>query len=831
MYFNLLHKKYIAKISYLFVSGKFISFVFVLILVGLFSEKALGQDRGVIYGNVTDKYTQSVISGATISIEGTNKGVISDSEGNYKLETSLGVKNISVTFSGYRKETKYNIIVSAGNASIVNFELEREAVSLADVVITLDKNKSAIAADMITPMSTQKMTSEEIKSNPGGNFDVSKVISVLPGVSGGTQANRNDIIVRGGAPNENVYYLDGIEIPVLNHFQTQGASGGATGILNVSFIDEVQLTSSAFDARYDNALSSTFNIRQRKGNPEKLGGNIRLSASEVAATYEGPLSKKTTFLASARRSYLQYLFEALDLPIRPQYWDFQYKVTTHIDKKTTLNLIGIGALDKFRLAVPKKSSPENEYILRSNPAIDQWTYTVGASLKRLIKNGYLNVALSRNMFHNGANQFENNEEAGIRTLGLKSFEAENKLRADVNKYVNGWRFSYGISAQYVRYEMDLFNKVANEIKDESGQVISPAVTVQFYSEIDFLKYGAFGQVSKKFFENRLLLSGGVRTDMNTFTTKGGNPLKTLSPRFSFSYNLLPDWDITGSVGSYFKMPVYTNLGYRNAVGILTNKDMDYIHSTHYALGFQLIPRNDFRLTLEGFYKEYSSYPVSVRTGISMANQGADFTAVGNEAVVSKGKGRTMGFEFFMQQKLIKNTFYALSATLYKSEFSGSDNKLIASSWDLGYLISATVGQKMRRNWEMGAKYRLAGGAPYTPFDMTASRGNYITTGMGTLDYSALNTLRLKPFQQIDFRVDKKYNFKKTSLDLYLDIQNLFMFKTEGVPNYTFKRNEDNSGFATTDGKPLEHNGSNAIPIILNSDKTSMLPTIGFIFEF
>jgi len=804
-----------------------IVFSFILCFVN-----AQAQTKGIILGAVKDKNTQQAIEGAVVQIEGTADGNTTDSNGNYRIETSLGAKNIKVSYLGYATQIKYNIIVSSGNAQIVNFELDEEGKNLNEVVVKDNKSRSARAADMITPMSTQRLSTEEIKSNPGGNFDVSRVIQVLPGVSGGAAANRNDIIVRGGAPNENVYYLDGIEIPVLNHFQTQGASGGATGILNVSFIEDVQLSSSAFDAKYDNTLASTFNIKQRQGNPEKLGGNVRLSGTELATTLEGPLSKKTTFMASARRSYLQLLFEALDLPIRPEYWDFQYKVTHKIDNKTTLNFIGVGAIDKFRLATPKESTPENVYILRSNPKIDQWNYTFGVSLKRLIKNGYLNVALSRNMFNNEANQFEDNiEEETKRTLGLQSQEIENKLRIDVNKYVNDWKFSYGIVGQYVKFNIGLFNKVTNEVRDGSGNLIAPAVTLNYNSAIDFFRYGAFGQVSKRFFNEKLLLSGGMRSDMNSFTTDGNNPLQTLSPRLSFSYNLLPKWDVTGSVGSYYKLPIYTNLGYRNSSNDLVNKGMKYINSVHYALGVQFIPRDDWRFTLEGFYKDYNNYPVSNRTGISLANQGADFTSVGNEAVSSTGKGRTYGVELFVQQKLIKKTFYAFSATVYRSEFSGSNGILIPSSWNFGYLISTTIGQKLGKGWELGLKYRLAGGAPYTPYDPIASRANYLITGVGTLNFNALNSQTLKPFQQADIRIDKKINFKKTSLDLYLDIQNFARFSSEGVPNYTFKRNADNTGFATTDGNPIKADGSNAIPVLLNNDNTTFVPTIGFIFEF
>jgi hypothetical protein len=334
------------------MSARFL-LIFCTILVSLSTQ---AQTKGIILGTIKDKNTQQTIEGAVVQIEGTADGNTSDSNGNYRIETSLGAKNIKVSYLGYATQIKYNIIVSSGNTQIVNFELDEEGKNLNEVVVKDNKSRSARAADMVTPMSTQRLSTEEIKGNPGGNFDVSRVIQVLPGVSGGASANRNDIIVRGGAPNENVYYLDGIEIPVLNHFQTQGASGGATGILNVSFIEDVQLSSSAFDAKYDNALASTFNIKQRQGNPEKLGGNVRLSGTELATTLEGPLGKKTTFMASARRSYLQLLFEALDLPIRPEYWDFQYKVTHKIDNKTTLNFIGVGAIDKFRLAIPKESS-------------------------------------------------------------------------------------------------------------------------------------------------------------------------------------------------------------------------------------------------------------------------------------------------------------------------------------------------------------------------------------------------------------------------------------------------------------------------------------------
>lgn len=800
----------------------------------LFSKTALiAQNTGVVRGTVIDKNTQETIVGASILVEGSTEGTVTDLDGVYKLNLTVGTYNLKASFLGYTTIVKYNITASSGNAQIVNFELENSANDLKEVTITYDKQKSAIATDMVTPLSVQQLTTEEIRSNPGGNFDVSRVVQTLPGVGGSSTAQRNDIVIRGGAPNENVYYLDGIEIPVLNHFQTQGSSGGAQGILNVSFIEDVKLSSSAFDAKYDNMLASVFQIKQREGNPERLSGNVRLSGTEFATTLEGPLSKKTNFLVSARRSYLQFLFQALDLPIRPNFWDFQYKVTHKINAKTTLTAIGIGAIDDFYLATTKNSTPENEYIVRSQPLIKQWNYTTGFALKRLIKNGYVNVALSRNMFNNKFDKFENqqNNDETKRTLGLNSQEIENKLRVDVNKFINGWKFSYGAVGQYTKFNNSLYNKVLNEVRDSVGNILSPAYIINFNSSMEFFKYGAFGQIAKNFFNDKLLVSTGVRSDMNSFTKTGNNPFKTISPRLSLSYNLTNKFDLNASVGTYYKLPTYTILGYKDAAGNFANNNVDYIKSTHYVFGGQYLPKESLRFTLEGFYKQYNNYPVSVINGISIANLGGDFGAIGNEQVISSGKGETYGFEFFAQQKLVKNLFLVFSYTYVRSKFSGLDGKMIASAWDNQNLLSTTLGYKFKRGWDLGLKYRYAGGLPYTPFDLAKSQQNYTTLGVGVLDYSQINTQRLKAFNQLDLRVDKKFYFSKTSLNLYMDIQNALLQKTESAPNYTFKRKADNSDFETTDGQALKADGSNGIPVVLKNENLSVIPSIGFIFEF
>ncbi|TDG36192.1 TonB-dependent receptor [Pedobacter changchengzhani] len=794
---------------------------------------AIAQQTGVITGTVQNINTSEVISGATISLNGISATALSDSSGRFKLTVPVGTYKVSAGYIGYSTQIKYNIVVGSGSPQIVNFELSTESTTLNDVSVSFSKGKSAIATDMVTPLSVQQLTTEEIKRSPGGNFDVSKVVQTLPGVgvSNGV-GERNDIIIRGGAPNENVYYLDGIEIPVLNHFQTQGSSGGAQGILNVSFIESLKLSSSAFDARYDNPLASTFVIKQREGNPDRIAGNARVSFTETALTLEGPISKNTTFLASARKSYLSFLFKLIDLPIRPDFDDFQYKITHKFNAKTKLTAIGLGAIDRFSFAPTKKSTLENTYVLRSTPYINQWNYTVGFNLNHQIENGFYNFTLSRNVFDNSLNKFEDdNQDESKRTLKVQSQEIENKFRFDINKFVNGWKLSTGVMAQLVDYKAEFYNKISAEVKDGMGNVVAPLKEISFNNDQSFWKYGAFLQASKNLFNEKLLLSAGIRTDLNTFTNSGDNPFKTLSPRVSLAYHINPKWDISASVGTYFKIPPYTILGYLNNAGVAVNKNTEYIQSTHYVLGTQFLPRNDLRFTFETYYKRYNNYPVSLANGTSLANQGAEYASVGSEQVVSTGNGETYGFELFVQQKLIKNFFYVASYSFVVSKFSGLNQQLISSSWDNRNLLSLTLGYKLKRNWDLGLKYRYSGGSPYTPFDLQLSQQNYVTIGTGVADYGRLNSERLAPFSQLDFRVDKRINFRKTALNFYVDLQNILKNENENMPKYTFKRTDDNSGFLTTDGMPLQTNGSNGIPFILNTKSGNLIPSFGVIFEF
>jgi hypothetical protein len=807
--------------------------LFSVFLLCVFTNvECYAQNIGSISGTVVNAATKQSLQGATIVLQPSGNSSITDSLGRYRVTNiPAGSYTITASFVGFEAESRFNTVITSGNENEISFDLRPQTTQLSVVVIRSNL-LTARAGSLETPLSVQRLTSQEIKATPGGNFDISRVVNSLPGVggsSGSVGGYRNDIIIRGGGPGENVFYLDGIEIPVINHFATQGSGGGPTGILNVSFIEDVKLSTSAFPAKYDNALSGVFEFKQKTGNPNQTQGNIRLSGTELAGTLEGPLNKNKslTYLASVRRSYLQLLFSMIDLPIRPNYWDFQYKISYRPDAKTTISFLGVGAIDQFGFGTIKTPTQDKLYTLEQVPSIRQRSYAVGASYRRSVNKGYILMVFSRNALDNRIEKYDANNEADPLNLRYRNVatETENKFRFEVNKTIGGWNYSYGGTVQLAQYVAD------NNIRRRAAIGSQPEDRFVYSSDIDLLHMGAFVQGGKKFLDDRLGLSLGIRTDINTITTNGADPSKALSPRIAFSYLVGNKWTLNVSAGQYAKLPPYSVLGFRDNNGVLVNKKTNYINTTHYVGGVEFLPKTTTRFTLEAFYKQYADVPVTIRDGISINNLGADYGVVGNEPIVPTGRGRAYGLEFFAQQKLTSRFFGLFSYTFSYSKFSNRDGQLAPSAWDNRHLLSLTFGYKFKKNWELGLKYRYQGGAPYTPFDLVESQRNFLTQGQGLLDYSRFNTQRLNAFSASDMRIDKKWNFKKTTFDLFLDVSNWWGAKSVSYPKFTLERDLSTGAFITTDGQPVRPDAGNGIPLILKDDDPVVLPTIGFIIEF
>ena len=772
--------------------------------------------KGKIKGTIINAKTNEPVEFAGIQIQGTTLGTTSQQDGVFELaNVNPGFVRVVVSFVGFETTVSPEIQVMGNQTSFIDVYLPESSVELDAVIVRPNYNMKRIES----PISVISVGVRDIEKGAGVNRDVSKVLQTLPGV-GATDPNRNDLIVRGGGPSENVFYLDGIEIPIINHFATQGSSGGVVGVINPDFVEEISFYTGAFPANRTNALSSVMDIRQRDGSSNQVRTSLAIGASDAAATVEGPVNDKSTFIVSARQSYLQLLFKLIGLPFLPTYNDFQAKYKLKIDNKNELTIIGIGAIDDLVLNTDLETSgtESQKYLLSYLPVYKQWNYTVGGVYKHF---GYSFIdtwVLSRSMLQNKNFKYRDNDESNDKMSDYKSDEAINKLRFEREYPYMAIKLKIGAGVNYAHYTNNSFRSVFRNGSEELQK---------YDTELDLFGYQVFAQLSDVFLDQRLKLSLGVNVVGNNFNNNMLNPLNQFSPRFSASYELSDKWDINANIGRYASQPAYTTMGFkRNGEFVNKNEQLKYIISNQAIAGFEFRPSDNTRLSVEGFYKQYGSYPFSVEDGISIASKGTEYGQVGDEKITSTGKGRAYGVELLYKiidlEKLNLTTTY----TFFRSEFTDRENVYRPSSWDTRHMVNLIASYDFGKGWNVSARWRFSGGAPYTPIDMELSQNReaWDITNQYYLDYDKFNTLRLSSNHSLDLRVDKEIYFSKFALNFYADVQNAYNFQSESVPIYT---NKDTDGNVMIDpNDPTKQK----IRLLDNLSGT-VLPAVGVMVKF
>ena len=791
-------------------------------MAGIFclSAAALSAQTGVIRGSVVDALNNNPVVGATIRIEGTQMGTISDSDGAFLLAgLEPGLYNVSVSSLGYEPRKIFEVDVTNSRPAVVQIALTPKAVELEGVVVGGSRFNNKIEE---SPLSLRSLGNAEIKRSPGANRDISRVIQTLPGAAS-TVSFRNDIIIRGGAPNENRFFLDGIEVPTINHFATQGGSGGPVGLLNVDLISNVDYYAGAFPASRGNALSSVFEFRQKQARTDRYTANAVVGASDLGLTLEGPLGDNSSLIVSGRRSYLQIIADLVGLPFLPTYNDAQLKLTHNFDDKNRLSIIGLGAIDDFELNFNADDTETKRYLLNFLPIQTQWSYTLGANYQHFRDDGFYTFVVSRNEFNNDFVKYANNDDSDPDnlTLDYNSKEIDNKFRVEDFRQFNLFNLTLSANLDQNIYTNETFNRFATQ----QGVLLR-----NFNSELTTLRWGLSAQASTRVLDERLLLSVGLRADAADYSDETSNLLDQLSPRFSASFFLSESFSVNFNTGIYYQLPANTVLGYRDSEeGTLVNKSngITWIRSKHLVAGVeQTVLDGNGTLTLEGFYKKYDNYPFALDQQVSLANLGGDFGVVGSEPVTPTSEGRSFGLEFLGQLRATDGYYGILTYTFMRSEFTDATGEYQPSSWDFRHIISLTGGKSFGSGWEVGGRWTFYSGAPYTPFDVTASvqRENWDARGAGLEDFTRVNSMTTDAYHQLNIRVDRKFFFDTWSLGLYLDIQNVYAFETVLRDYLDVER--DAAGNPIVDPA----NADAYLPRFIKNTSGQVLPTIGVIVE-
>ena len=716
------------------------------------------QPTGIVSGRVIDATTQQPIVGASVVVVGTKRGALAKKDGRFVISNiPAGIFSVKATLVGYAPEVKSDIVVSPGKPITIEIRLSPRVIQLDEAVVISD----AFRTDGQSISSTQLLTSEEVRRAPGVQEDVVRAIALLPGVAV-TQAGRNDLAIRGGAPFENLFLIDNIEVPNINHFGSQGSSGGPLSLVNIALVRDISLSTGGFGPRFGDRLSSVTNLTLREGNDQRFAGEINLSATGVGLVAEGPVGEHATYLVSVRRSYLDLIFTLAGFGFIPEYWDFSGKVTYEISQRDKLSFLTIGAIDKVRF----NNTPENLYQNSRTTAPSQNQYFAGLTWRHLLDNGYVNVTLGRSFSYYNTIQQDSLANDIFRTV---TNEGENSLRADFVTFPSSsWELNIGAIVKYASlldYSVILPGYVR---RDASGSPAPLNVDTSFTA----LRGGAYIQAEWSA-TDLLTVTLGARVDYYAFLESNR---AAVSPRATLSYLVAQDMTLRLSVGRYFQSPQYIWL-----IGDPSNRtNLRPIKADQAILGWEWIATTDLKFQVEAYYKTYDGYPTrTFRPQAVLASAGFEDIykdiPFGLEPLTNNGTGIALGIEFYLQKKLSTAIpIYGIaSVSINRTQFIATDGQKRPGSFDTPIISTLALGWRPDAEWEVSSKLRLSQGLPSTPYITTAARALETGFPVGSIDFDFFNQgARLPFFYALDARVDKRWFFPGWQLIVYVDVQNI-----------------------------------------------------------
>ena len=731
-----------------------------------------------IEGYLFDGKTNMPLEGVSVELEQMNKGTLTDSSGFFVLSVNeTGDYILSINFIGYKPKRINDIRIRGSRPEIRNIYLEEDLY--ASDVVTVEGSYFQTANTV--EVSKLSLSVEEIRKFPGGFEDIVRTVSTLPGIAMNADQGRNDLLVRGGGPSENLYIVNNLEIPNINHFGSQGGGSGTLAFINLDFVESIDFSTGGFSARYGDKMSSVMELSLTEGRSDRFGGKATISATRFGAHIEGPVTDRSNFIFSARKSYLDIIFKAAGLPFVPVYRDYNLIYTHHFennDKLFFLSLLADDDIKKFN------DSEENRVFNAQVMNNEQLQFINGLNYRKLLKRGYMDLSLSVNSSDYTYSQ-EDQHLYNYFNSDAREIEKIVKFQhfIQINKMLS---FKSGATAKWSTSTNTLAFK--DTIVDQSGNRVyykDIGLTQNAYSsEKDVSKYSAFVEMDYVFSSFNLLL--GARYDRYNFL----NEKDYISPRFAIKYNLTDVTQLKLSTGRYFQSPSY--VWTENPF----NKNLSALQNDMIILAFEHFLDDDLKFSIETYNKSYSKLPTGIipnktdylvltNTGITYGGRENNFRSFGYSPYVSEGTGRAYGAELFIQKKYSNTPYYGqFSLTYNKSEYTAYNGKTYPGQYDQRWIMNLSGGYKLNKKWEISGRFRFYTGRPFTP--------NYIPSkNNGKLKNLPEEYLseRMNNGHQLDLRVDRNFYYDAMTLILYLDIQNMYNQKQPSIKRVDFYTND------------------------------------------
>ncbi|QQS36926.1 MAG: TonB-dependent receptor [Ignavibacteriales bacterium] len=703
---------------------------------------------GLLMGRVVDAENKQPLPGVNIYISDLNIGTSTDIDGKYSIkELLVGSHSVKYSFIGYESFTAVDVIIRSDRITYQDAELFSTSIGLDSVIVT-DGYFSNLDNK---PVSTIEYSAEEIRRAPGSAGDISRILFGLPSIAK-TNDGKNSLIVRGGSPVENSFYVDNIEINNINHFATQGSSDGLFGILNIDFVKNVVFNAGGFSSIYGDRLSSVMEITLREGNRNEYDAQANLNFGGISGQYEGPINgNKGSFMISANKSFLDLLMNtfAKGYPA-PEYVDVHTKVVYDLSDKHKLSFIDIYANDIYNVSYDKAF--ENEF--NRFGSTKYLTNTAGLNWLFLWDHsGYSNTSVSSTIKKQEV--YLNQTKSSDRFLSNNTTENLISLR-NINyfKLNENHKFDFGLE---VKADINNFNYTFFQYRDEYGNIQSSSTTT---GKLNTIRGSGFATYHLSPIYNFTISLGG-RIEYFDYTDK-----VLFSPRNSITYKIDPLTSISASAGIYYQNLPALILAQSNEF-----KKLSTPKAFHYVLSLNRMITEETRLTLEVYFKEYSDLPVDPSQPKDFLFDQVVTTGMftGHSNLIDNGKALSKGVEIILQKKLAKDYYGMISASYSLAKYKDLNGVWRNRIYDSRFNFNIEGGYKPDNEWEFSLRFIYAAGAPYTPFDEMLSK----QFNKGIIDLSRINNSRLPDYHSLNLRVDRRFYFNTTNLVVFLSIWNVY----------------------------------------------------------
>ena len=734
-------------------------------------------------------------AGVTICIVDAGRCATSGEDGSFRLSNvRAGQQHIEVRAPGLPPFVSGHVDVRAG------FDARVEVVlpALDAVVETVNVTAPAFTPPEEVKTSGFLLPARDIEKAAGGLQDVSRYTQSLPGVVIGSNDFRNDLIVRGGSPLENLFVVDNVEIPNINAFATSASAGGSVGLIDVGLIRDATFLTGGYPAPFGNRVSSVLQIALREGDRERTGGEVSVGFLGAGGIAEGPLGKgKGSWIVSARRSFLDFFTDDIGIGGVPVVWAFNGKVVYDLTPRDRVWAVNVTGVDRVRLGATASSDSADSELANLDIRYEGWRGATGVNWQRVF--GERGVGLL-GITHSSATvdtAYKDLLRAGVppdavpldELIALSpvvyaedSTERETTIKYDYTGFgraLKKHQFGGAVKRVDARYD------AAQPFGYDNPYSMEPGTDVL---DLDFSQVsydlGAYAQATWEPARRAGVTFGG-RVDRYGYTAK-----TRVSPRLGVSYGLTGAVTWQASYGIYYQQTSPLLIA-----AFPGNRDLDPLRADHYVTGLAWAPDPTLKVSAEAYWKEYRDYPVaSEYPPVTLANIGDTFDV--RESLfplVSEGRGRSVGVEVAAAKQFEGGWFGQANVAVSQTRHAGADGVRRPGAFDYPFVANFVGGYRLTPRWEIGARFAYLAGRPYTPFDIEASTAQ----SRGIYALTAVNAYRAPAYVRLDVRVDRMVLTGKRPLLVYAGIQNVT--NRRNFANYSWDRRNNAVRFGEQQG--------------------------------